>query len=74
VLWLRVCASLLNARMKWLPASHEQACRSGCRWLAYSKELHGLIGQPEPESVAAIRATFKKPLLDGSTLFSRYSK
>ncbi len=73
-LWLKFRASLLNARMKWLPASHERACRNACRWLAYSREMHDLIGRPEPESVAAIRATFEEPFPDGSTLFSRYGE
>ena len=73
-MWLKVRACLLTARMTWLPATHEQACRNGCRWLAYSKEIHELIGLPEPEGVAAIRETFERPFSDGSTLFSRYGE
>lgn len=73
-MWLKARASLLTARMTWLPASHERACRNACRWLAYSKEMHELIGRPEPESVAAIRETFERPFPDGSTLFSRYGE
>lgn len=73
-MWLKIRASLLTARMTWLPSSHEQRCRNGCRWLAYSKEMHELIGRPEPESVAAIRATFEELFPDGSTLFSRYGE
>ncbi len=71
---LKVRASLLTARMKWLPASHEQRCRAGCRWLDYSREMHELIGRPEPKSVAVIRETFERPFPDGSTLFSRYGE
>lgn len=71
-MWLRVRIACLGARMRHLPTSHPQACCDACRFLAYSREFHALMGQPEPERVAAMREAFERPFTDGSTLIDRY--
>lgn len=71
-MWLHIRLADLGARLKWLPASHERTCRAACRFLVYSSELHALMGQPEPETVTAMREVFERPFSDGSTLCERY--
>lgn len=71
---LHVRIKAVAVQMKRLPASDERTCRAGCRFLAYSREFHDLIGTPESEDVAAMREVFERPFADGSTLLSRYSE
>lgn len=63
--WLRLCVMGINARMKWLPATHAQRLVGARRWLAYSEEMFRLLDMPEPEHIGEMRAMFMRPLPNG---------